>query len=319
MHNLLSALPNVLRSQETVSLNDDLSQVSLYFIYAAMAVYTVSFLAYVWHLSQASSTVKKVRKGASRIERWAFSLLIASAVMHGTGVILRGVAASRVPWANMYEFSITGTFLVVAIYLVSWFFVRDIRILAVFVTGFVLLVLGIATTVFYVQVKSLMPALQSYWLVIHVTVAILATGFFNIASAASIAYLMKGSKVVETSKLPGFALTRRILALFPDMNKLEKLAYRFNIIGFILWTFTLIAGAIWAERAWHRYWGWDTKEVWTFIIWTIYAGYLHANATRGWSGKRSAWLAVIGFCAIIFNFTIVNLFFKGLHVYSGLK
>ena len=138
MHNLLSALPNVLRSQETVSLNDDLSQVSLYFIYAAMAVYTVSFLAYVWHLSQASSTVKKVRKGASRIERWAFSLLIASAVMHGTGVILRGVAASRVPWANMYEFSITGTFLVVAIYLVSWFFVRDIRILAVFVTGFVL-------------------------------------------------------------------------------------------------------------------------------------------------------------------------------------
>jgi len=164
-----------------------------------------------------------------------------------------------------------------------------------------------------------MPALQSYWLVIHVTVAILATGFFNIASAASIAYLMKGSKLVETSKLKGFALTRRILALFPDMNKLEKLAYRFNIIGFILWTFTLIAGAIWAERAWHRYWGWDTKEVWTFIIWTIYAGYLHANATRGWSGKRSAWLAVIGFCAIIFNFTIVNLFFKGLHVYSGLK
>ena len=319
MHNLLSVLPSLFRTQETVALNDDLSQVSLYFVYSAMAVYTISFLAYVWHLSQASSTVKSVRKGATRIERVAFNLLVASALLHGTGVVLRGVAASRVPWANMYEFSITGTFLVVAIYLVSQAFVRDIRILAVFVSGFVLLVLGIATTVFYVQVKSLMPALQSYWLVIHVTVAILATGFFNIASAASIAYLMKGSKLVETSKLKGFALTRRILALFPDMNKLEKLAYRFNIIGFILWTFTLIAGAIWAERAWHRYWGWDTKEVWTFIIWTIYAGYLHANATRGWSGKRSAWLAVIGFCAIIFNFTIVNLFFKGLHVYSGLK
>ncbi|MEY4367365.1 MAG: c-type cytochrome biosis protein CcsB [Actinomycetota bacterium] len=308
-----------LRTQTTVALNDDLSQVSLYFIYFAMALYTVAFLAYVWHLSQASSTLKKVRRGASKIERGAFFLLVFAAVFHGTGVILRGVAASRVPWANMYEFSITGTFLVVAIYLVSWFFVRDIRILAVFLSGFVLLVLGIATTVFYVEVKSLMPALQSYWLVIHVTVAILATGFFNIASAASIAYLMKGSKLVETSKLRGLALTRRILALFPDMAKLEKLAYRFNIIGFILWTFTLIAGAIWAERAWHRYWGWDTKEVWTFIIWTIYAGYLHANATRGWSGKRSAWLAVIGFSAIIFNFTIVNLFFKGLHVYSGLK
>jgi cytochrome c-type biogenesis protein CcsB len=113
--------------------------------------------------------------------------------------------------------------------------------------------------------------------------------------------------------------TKRVLALFTEELKLEKMAYRFNIIGFILWTFTLIAGAIWAERAWHRYWGWDTKEVWTFIIWTIYAGYLHANATRGWSGRRSAWLALIGFAAILFNFTIVNLFFKGLHVYSGLK
>ena len=309
----------MLRSQQTVSLNNDLSQVSLYFIYFSMAVYTVAFLAYVWHLSQASSTLKAVRKGASKIERGAFILLVVAGGFHGVGVVLRGVAASRVPWANMYEFAVTGTFLVVAIYLVSWFFVRDIRILAVFISGFVLLVLGVATTVFYVEVKSLMPALQSYWLVIHVTVAILATGFFNIASAASIAYLMKGSKLVQTSKLKGLALTRRILALFPDMTKLEKLSYRFNIIGFILWTFTLIAGAIWAERAWHRYWGWDTKEVWTFIIWTIYAGYLHANATRGWSGKRSAWLAVIGFCAIIFNFTIVNLFFKGLHVYSGLK
>jgi len=140
MPKLLHLLPGLFRAQETVALNDDLSQVSLYFIYAAMAVYTVSFLAYVWHLSQASSTVKATRKGASRIERWAFILLIASAGFHGIGVVLRGVAASRVPWANMYEFSITGTFLVVAIYLVSWFFVRDIRILAVFVSGFVLLV-----------------------------------------------------------------------------------------------------------------------------------------------------------------------------------
>ena len=200
----------MLRSQQTVSLNNDLSQVSLYFIYFSMAVYTVAFLAYVWHLSQASSTLKAVRKGASKIERGAFILLVVAGGFHGVGVVLRGVAASRVPWANMYEFAVTGTFLVVAIYLVSWFFVRDIRILAVFISGFVLLVLGVATTVFYVEVKSLMPALQSYWLVIHVTVAILATGFFNIASAASIAYLMKGSKLVQTSKLKGLALTRRI-------------------------------------------------------------------------------------------------------------
>jgi len=104
----------------------------------------------------------------------------------------------------------------------------------------------------------------------------------------------------------------------PEPEKLENMAYRLIVVGFVLWTFTLIAGAIWASRAWGRYWGWDTKEVWTFIIWTIFAGYIHARATRGWRGSRSAWLAIIGFSAVLFNFTIVNLFFKGLHAYSGL-
>jgi cytochrome c-type biogenesis protein CcsB len=110
----------------------------------------------------------------------------------------------------------------------------------------------------------------------------------------------------------------RFLSTLPNAERLENLAYRLILVGFVFWTFTLIAGAIWAERAWGRYWGWDTKEVWTFIIWTIFAGYIHARATRGWRGSRSAWLAIIGFVAVLFNFTVVNLFFKGLHAYSGL-
>jgi len=301
-----------------IVLNEGLSQISLIFIYAAMAVYTGAFLTFVSHLSRLASEKKKVRTAATKLERVAIIVLAVGALLHGTGVVLRGIAASRVPWANMYEFSITGSFVVMVIFLVA-LAIKDIRLLATFVSGFVLLILGSATAIFYVEVKSLMPALQSYWLVIHVTVAILATAFFNIAAALSIAYIFKTAKWVEKSKLKAVATFRRVLALFPSIEKLERLSYRFNIIGFILWSFTLIAGAIWAERAWHRYWGWDTKEVWTFIIWTIYAGYLHANATRGWTGKRSAWLAVIGFVAILFNFTVVNLFFKGLHVYSGLK
>jgi cytochrome c-type biogenesis protein CcsB len=301
-----------------IVLNEGLSQISLIFIYAAMAVYTGAFLTFVTHLSRLASEKKKVRTAATKLERVAIIVLTIGAVLHGTGVVLRGIAASRVPWANMYEFSITGSFVVMTIFLVA-LAIKDIRLLATFVSGFVLLILGSATAIFYVEVKSLMPALQSYWLVIHVTVAILATAFFNIAAALSIAYIFKTAKWVEKSKLKLVGTIRRILALFPSIEKIERLAYRFNIIGFILWSFTLIAGAIWAERAWHRYWGWDTKEVWTFIIWTIYAGYLHANATRGWTGKRSAWLAVVGFIAILFNFTVVNLFFKGLHVYSGLK
>jgi cytochrome c-type biogenesis protein CcsB len=301
-----------------VALNDGLSQISLLFIYAAMLVYTVSFLSFSWQLTRLSSDKKKVRAAATKLERVGIALLIVADVFHGVGVVLRGIAASRVPWANMYEFSITGSFIVVTIFLIA-LKIRDIRLIAAFVSGFNLLILGVATTIFYVRVNPLPPALQSYWLVIHVMVAVLATAFFNIAAALSIAYIFKTAKWVEKSKLKLVGAMRRILGMFPNEEKLERLAYRFNIIGFILWTFTLIAGAIWAERAWHRYWGWDTKEVWTFIIWTIYAGYLHANATRGWTGKRSAWLAVVGFVAILFNFTVVNLFFKGLHVYSGLK
>ena len=301
-----------------IALNQDLAAIARLVIEASMLFYTGSFLSFAVHLSQLASTQKAVRQGASKLQRAGIVLLIIAAAIHGTGVVLRGIAASRVPWANMYEFSITGSFVVVAIFLAA-LAIKDIRLIATFVSGFTLLILGTADTIFFVAVKSLMPALQSYWLVIHVLVAVLATAFFNIAAALSIAYIFKTAAWVEKSKLKMVATFKRILALFPDEEKLERLAYRFNIIGFILWSFTLIAGAIWAERAWHRYWGWDTKEVWTFIIWTIYAGYLHANATRGWSGKRSAWLGVVGFVAILFNFTVVNMFFKGLHVYSGLK
>jgi cytochrome c-type biogenesis protein CcsB len=206
----------------------------------------------------------------------------------------------------MYEFSISGALMILTVYLIS-LRVKDLRYIATFISGFVLITLFAAVSLFYVEVKTLMPALQSYWLVIHVVVAILATAFFAIAAGFHIFYLIKDA---------GWG--KNFLGRFPDLRQLERISYRFNTVGFVSWSFTLIAGAIWAERAWHRYWGWDTKEVWTFIIWVIYAGYLHAMATRGWTGKRAAWLGLIGFSAVIFNFTIVNLFFKGLHVYSGL-
>ena len=299
-------------------LNLSLSRLSLVFIFASMAVYTVAFLIFTWQLSQASSEQKSERVKSAMSQKWGFVLLIAAAAIHGAGVIMRGISAGRVPWANMYEFSISGSFVLVLIFLLS-IAVKEIRVIAAFVTGFALLVLGSATTIFYVQIKTLMPALQSYWLVIHVTVAVLATAFFNIAAALSVAYLLRGSAKLNASKSKPLALVRRVLTVFPDGATLDRLQKRFNAIGLILWSFTLIAGAIWAQHAWHRFWGWDTKEVWTFIIWTIYAGYFHATSTRGWTGSKAAWLSLIGFTAIIFNFTIVNLFFKGLHVYSGLK
>ncbi|MCS5715586.1 c-type cytochrome biogenesis protein CcsB [Herbiconiux sp. CPCC 205716] len=247
--------------------------------------------------------------------RLGVSFTILAFVVQLAGVILRGIAASRVPWANMYEFSITGTLLIVAVFLVV-LLREDLRFLGTFVTGLVLILLGVSAVNYYVSVAPLPPALQSAWLVIHVLVAILGTAFFAIGGALSVIQLLqtKGDSVSRLATV----LRLRFLKTLPDAETLERLAYRVNIVGFVFWTFTLIAGAIWAERAWGRYWGWDTKEVWTFIIWTIYAGYIHARATRGWRGSRSAWLAIVGFSAVLFNFGVVNVFFKGLHAYSGL-
>jgi cytochrome c-type biogenesis protein CcsB len=285
-------------------LNPELATISRLLVLGALTIYSIAFIILAWSLTKRAA---KGDKASSKLENIGIYLLVAGNLLHFVGVLTRGIAAHRVPWANMYEFSVTGSFIVTFIYLVALRF-KDLKFISTFVSGFVVLIIGSANTLFYVQVDTLMPALQDYWLVIHVSVAILATAFFMIGAALAAILILKSGKSKE----------RKLLKVFPEVEKLEKLSYQFNIIGFILWSFTLIAGAIWADKAWHRFWGWDTKEVWTFIIWTIYAAYLHATTTKGWEGRRAAWLALIGFTAIIFNFTIVNLYFKGLHVYSGL-
>jgi len=303
-------------------------------VYSAMAIYALAFIMFTLDLSRrvaapvaAAARVEAVGSGSTavlvepvideapkktpRYLRAAMALTIIAWVLHVGAVVFRGAAAGRVPWANMFEFTLTATAIIIGVFLTVQFW-QDLRFIGVFVTGFVLIALGIATVNFYVDVVPLPPALQSAWLVIHVFVASLGTGFFALGAALSIVQLLQARRAA------GRAVGLRFLDTLPAAEKLENMAYRMIVVGFVLWTFTLIAGAIWAERAWGRYWGWDTKEVWTFIIWTIFAGYIHARATRGWRGSRSAWLAIIGFSAVVFNFTIVNLFFKGLHAYSGL-
>ena len=307
--------------------------ISLIAVYSAMGVYTIAFIMFALDLSRRSVATPVVaservaravlnagptttvlekpdaptRTPGPRYLRAAMALTVLAWALHVTGAILRGLAAGRVPWANMFEFTLTATAIIVGVFLVVQFW-QDLRFLGTFITGFALIGLGVGTVNFYVAVVPLPPALQSPWLVIHVFVATLGTGFFALGAGLSIVQLLKSRKEAGP----------KFLNTLPSADRLENLAYRLNVVGFVFWTFTLIAGAIWAERAWGRYWGWDTKEVWTFIIWVIFAGYIHARATRGWRGSRSAWLAIIGFTAVLFNFTIVNLFFKGLHAYSGL-
>ena len=258
-----------------------------------------------------------VAYGRSPALRVAVALTVIAWALHLSADVLRGIAAGRVPWANMYEFALTGTLIITTVYLVVILVAKqDLRFLGTFVVGLVLVLLGLASVNLYVSPIPLPPALQSFWLVIHVFVASAATGFLALGFALSVVQLLQSRREALLDTARATRLT--FLATLPDSVTLENLAYRVNIIGFILWTFTLMAGAIWAEKAWGRYWGWDTKEVWTFIVWVVYAGYIHARATRGWRGSRSAWLAIIGFSTVLFNFTVVNLFFKGLHAYSGL-
>ena len=254
------------------------------------------------------------------------SLTVLALLFHIAADVTRGIAAGRVPWSNMYEFALTGTMLIVIVYLVA-LLRYDLRFLGAFITGLVVLLLGGAALAFYVEISPLMDPLKSVWLVIHVFVASLATAIFALAFGLSVLQLMQARRERKTAALADASSEAvasaktgpRFLRTLPGSEALESIAYRFAIIGFIFWTFTLIAGSIWANDAWGRYWGFDTKEVWTFVIWVLYAGYIHARATRGWRGSRSAWLSIIGFTAVMFNFTIVNMFFKGLHAYSGLS
>lgn len=226
------------------------------------------------------------------------------------GLVLRGVWAGRVPWGNMYEFSLAWTLGILAVFLVVSTR-RDIRWLGLPVVFLALLSLGLAVTVLYTEAAQLVPALKSWWLVIHVAAAIICGGAFTVAAAISVLYLWR-DRAERKGKVTG------IVASLPDASRLDTLAYRILAFAFPLWTFAVISGAIWAENAWGRYWGWDPKETWAFITWVIYAGYLHARSTAGWRGRRAAYISLIGFVSFLINYFGVNIFVNSLHSYAGL-
>ncbi len=252
--------------------------------------------------------------------RFAMTLTVAAAVVHLAGVVMRGVATGRVPWGNMYEFSMTGSAAVTIMFLGISAWNKDLRHLGAFIFGPMLLLMMVAQTAWYLPAAHLTPSLQnSYWLVIHVFVAIMSIALFTIAAVTSLLQLLTARR--EAKALAGDVTAEgrvHILDRLPGSKKLEQLSFQINAVGFVLWTFTLIAGSIWAKYAWGRYWGWDPKEVWTFVIWVVYAAYLHARATQGFRGSRAAYFALAGFGCIIINYTIVNTVINGLHSYSGL-
>ncbi|ETK34507.1 c-type cytochrome biogenesis protein CcsB [Microbispora sp. ATCC PTA-5024] len=216
------------------------------------------------------------------------------------GILTRGLAVDRWPWGNMYEFVVAICFAAVSAFLVL-LTRQPIRFLGAFVTVTAALGLGFAVLFLHVQAGPVMPALHSYWIAIHVTAAIVASGLFILAGVCAILYLIR--KDGQASALP----TRDVL---------ERVTHRAIVISFPIWTFAVIAGAMWADRAWGRYWGWDPKEVWAFVTWIVYAAYLHARATAGWRGTAAIVVSLVAFGCLLFNLVGVNIFISGLHSYA---
>ncbi|SHE48280.1 c-type cytochrome biogenesis protein CcsB [Streptoalloteichus hindustanus] len=245
-----------------------------------------------------------------RLGRMGVALTVLGALLHLASLVLRGLATSRVPWGNMYEYISAVCLAAVVAWLVM---VRrhPVRQLGAFVLTPIGIMLFIAAKLLYAEAAPVVPALRSYWIVIHVSAAVIASGAFLVAGVISLLYVVKASNEANPKRFAGLA------ARLPESAALDKTAYRVSVFGFPLLTFGIIAGAVWAESAWGRYWGWDPKETVAFISWVIYAAYLHSRATAGWRGTRAAWVNVAGFAATVFNLFFVNLVTTGLHSYAG--
>jgi cytochrome c-type biogenesis protein CcsB len=260
------------------------------------------------------------RSTADRIGRWSLAFTVLGALVHTASIGVRAIAVDAVPWSNMYEFaSVAGLVGVLAFLGVLWK-LPALRYLGGFVLLPVVLMMFLAGTVLYSQAQPLVPALQSYWLGIHVTLVSIAEGALMTSAVLTVLYLIK-ARHDRVGDRPGYrpGAIGNLAAKLPAAATLDKAAYRVVAFSFPLYTVAIICGAIWAEAAWGRYWGWDPKETWAFIVWVVYACYLHARATAGWKGRLPAWINLLGFGAITFNFFVVNIVVSGLHSYAGLS
>ncbi len=286
-------------------------------IYSALFVFTITFFLYAIETAWAvrgddSASQQNVfdRSKTAKIARIATALMVLGFLLLLAAVIARGLSAHRVPWGNMYEFSITGALAFTGAYLAA-LQKYDLRWLGLPISIAVLLVLGTAITLLYRPSAPLVPALKSTWLVVHVSAAIISGGVFLLANSIAATYLILDRMESRGGRN---AWAKRL----PTLEVLDQLTYRLVAFVFPLWTFAVIAGAIWAESAWGRYWGWDPKETWAFITWVAYAAYLHARVTAGWKGKKAAWLCLFAGSTFLFNYVYVNVWGTGRHTYSGL-
>jgi cytochrome c-type biogenesis protein CcsB len=243
----------------------------------------------------------------------AVGLNVLAVLLHLGTLVTRGVAADRMPWGNMYEFTLSVTF----VGAVAWLGVLarrpGLRHLGLFVSLSLVVLLGANGLIAYTPVGPLVPALNSYWFLIHVSTIIVSSGILLFGAVPATLFLIKTGYDQGKRRFP-YTLGKRVSAA----ETLERLTFRLHAFAFPLFTFgALIAGPLWAEASWGRYWGWDPKEVWAFISWIVYACYLHARATPSVKRTTATWIALIGFATMLMNLFGVNLFFEGLHSYAN--
>ncbi|MGH2692473.1 MAG: c-type cytochrome biogenesis protein CcsB [Actinomycetota bacterium] len=316
--------------------SDQLTSASNVAFGVAVVLYLAATLGYFHHLAFRRRRVLVTARATAYV----------GAAVHAGSIVTRGIVAGRVPWGNLFEYVTVASFLLVVAYLVierRW----RTETVGGFALGAAVAGLGAATLV-YVPPGPLVPALNSYWKVVHVGLAMLATALFTLGFVFTILYLVQERRerrlagrttpvparepalvtagggdrpedyvAAEEPEEPARPVHPSTRSRLPDASTLDRLAYRTIVFAFPIWTLgPLIFGSIWAEEAWGRYWGWDPKEVWAFVTWVVFAGYLHARATVGWRGRRAAILAIVGFAALVFNLIVVNTAIAGLHSYA---
>lgn len=259
--------------------------------------------------------VAEGRTISERLGNMGYGLTILGFVLTFASMVLRGFATSRFPLGNMYEFVAVTCVAGLAVGLVA-LARQDRRPLLAFVLIPVVLLLFIAGTVLYAEAAPVVPALRSYWLPVHVTVISIGSGLLLVSGVASMLFLWR---IKHPSGSESDSVVGRWAAKLPDAQYLDRLAYRTVVVGFLVFGSGIVMGAIWAEAAWGRFWGWDPKETVSFIAWVIYAAYLHARATAGWRDTKAAWINIVGFVAMLFNLFIINMVVSGLHSYAGLN
>jgi cytochrome c-type biogenesis protein CcsB len=311
-----------------VTVDQSLADLSDTLFSIAVALYSVAVVAFSAQLAFGRRPARQLvpagvgapaetSTAPARTDRWGLAGLAVTAVgavVHAGVLVTRGMAADRLPWGNMYEFATAVVLVGVVVYLVLAVRVPAVRDIGAFVLAPAVLAL-VATGLFlYTETGPLVAALRSSWLAVHVTTAILGFGIFFVSGIASVLYLLRLRSDGRGPEAEGSFLSR-----LPNAVTLDRVAHRTAVFGFPIWTFAVIAGAIWAESAWGRYWGWDPKETWAFIAWVVYAGYLHARTTAGWRGRPAAWVNVVGLVVMVFNLLYVNMVSTGLHSYGGLN